>query len=118
MHFRKPILACFVAAAALLASGCNSGPDGGTAPVVGNRSDDARMQSEVDSKLKSDPALASAHVSASTSGAQITLSGTVTTIAQHDAAERVADSVAEKYTSVNGGVVNNLMVGSSGVSGK
>jgi len=71
--------------------------------------DDAKVSSEIQSKFSQDSGLGSKQLSVKAEGGVVTLSGTVDTEAQRDAAGRQAASVAGVTT-----VVNNLQVSEVG----
>jgi major membrane immunogen (membrane-anchored lipoprotein) len=101
---------------AVLLSGCSSStPSGGAASSQGtlnNTSKDAQIEADAKAALAADPALKDEKISVSVKDAQVILDGTVKSIAAHDEAEKDVDQVIQKYSSVNAGVINNLLVAS------
>ncbi|HLI47813.1 MAG TPA: BON domain-containing protein [Chthonomonas sp.] len=101
---------------AVLLSGCSSStPSGGVGSSQGtlnNVSKDSQIEADAKAALAADPALKDEKISVSVKDAQVILDGTVKSIAAHDEAEKDVDQVIQKYSSVNAGVINNLLVAS------
>ncbi len=119
-----------IAAAALLfctgiagLSGCNgSGGSGGatgtastssgtpTGGGVGNNSADTSINTDAMAAVAADASLKGQTIKLTTSGAQVSMDGTVSTLADKNAAEKDVVGALSKYASVNAGVIDNLMV--------
>ncbi|CCW36585.1 predicted periplasmic or secreted lipoprotein [Chthonomonas calidirosea] len=101
---------------AVALSGCSAKtPSEGTSSGQGtlnNASKDAQIEADVKAALAADPALKGEKITVSVKDAQVSLDGTVKSIAAHDEAEKDVDQVVQKYASVNAGVINNLLVAS------
>lgn len=102
-------------ALALALTGCSSGgaASSGGQPTssLTNTSKDTQINTEVQQALSSDPALKGDKITVTTKDAQVILEGTVKSVQERDAAEKDVDAVIQKYSSVNAGVINNLLVG-------
>ncbi len=128
-----------IAAAALLLctgiaglSGCNSnsnssGSSSGTTSSssgtptgggVGNNSADTAINSDATAAIAADSSLKGQAIKLSTSGAQVTLDGTVASVADKNAAEKDVVGALSKYSNVNAGVIDNLMVQQGTTAGK
>ncbi len=127
-----------IAAAALLLctgfaglSGCNSSSSSGgsssgttssasgtpTGGGVGNNSADSAINADATAAISADTSLKGQSIKLSTTGAQVTLDGTVATVADKNAAEKDVVGALSKYAKVNAGVIDNLMVKQGATAG-
>ncbi len=123
----KAFSALCIAMASLLITGCssnnntasNSASAGGasTAGSVGNNSQDIKINADAQAAISNDPKLKTLNIKVSTSGAQVSLDGSVDSISQKDEAEKDIDNAIQKYNSVNSGVINHLLVGKTDEAG-
>lgn len=99
-------------------NGATASGGGGTSAAggVGNTSEDAKITSEAQAKIDADATLKAAGVQAKATGAQVELTGTVQSVAEHDKAETAVWEALKPYAKLNAGVVNNIMIAEPGAS--
>lgn len=90
--------------------GSVGGKAAGESGTVGNTADDAKITKAVQDKIDADATLKAAGIKAESKGAQVELTGTVKTIADKDKAESLTNEAIKPFSSVNAGVLNNIVI--------